>query len=303
MVNVGLGESLVCEWFNAPEDPGIDISAWICPAGYDATDITLVPYAVLLQDCAQPHEGVEFSLGIPMGAYSFGFTGEDGPGHLRFEDYNPGIMVITETIPAGYGTPRAFCTYGPFDPSSGLVHIGDSGDGSISPDGPVPENSHLVCHFFNFPQDELTGSIDIFKFECPSGFTPDVWEVSVAMSTCTEPLGGDNFEISDEQGVVGGGSTDAAGYLGVRELPLGGRLSIADLNTDGYDGSVASEDGLPYVFCFDDSVVYYPGPGLDSVRGAYSQQFIVAGEFMTVQIDLNNVSNYSSCLWYYIADD
>nr|MBA3275952.1 hypothetical protein [Chloroflexia bacterium] len=303
MVNVGPGESLVCEWFNAPVEPGIDISAWLCPAGYDATDVTLVPYAVLLQDCAQPHDGVEFSLGIPMGAYSFGFTGEDGPGHLRFEDYNPGIMVITETIPEGYGTPRAFCTYGPFDPSSGLVHIGDSGDGSISPDGPVPENSHLVCHFFNFPQDELTGAIDMFRFECPSGFTPDLSAVNDAISMCAEPLGGVNFEVSNEEGVVGGGATDAGGYLSIRELPLGGRLSIADVDTDGYDSSTEDVDDLPYVFCFDDSVVHYPGPGLDSVRGAYSQQFIVEGEFMTVEIDLNNVSNYSSRLWFSIAGD
>nr|MBA3276913.1 hypothetical protein [Chloroflexia bacterium] len=96
------------------------------------------------------------------------------------------------------------------------------------------------------------------------------------------------------------------GYLSIRELLLGSKLPIADVDTDGYDGydgSVASEDGLPYVFCFDDSVVHYPGPGLDSVVGAYAQQFIVAGEFMTVEIDLNNVSNYSSCLWFSIAGD
>ena len=96
---------------------------------------------------------------------------------------------------------------------------------------------------------------------------------------CTEPIGGVNFEVSDEQGVVGRGATDAAGYVSLRELPLGSRLSIADVSAAGYDGSVASEDGVPYVFCFDDSIVY------DQGVGASVQHFIVEGEFVTIEID------------------
>ena len=62
-------------------------------------------------------------------------------------------------------------------------------------------------------------------------------------------------------------------------------------NTDGYDGTEASVDGLPYVFCFDNDV------------GAYVQHFFVESEFVTIEIDLSNAAKYHSCLWLDVADD
>ena len=87
---------LHCEWFNFPSpDSGVDISKWLCPAGYDPAD---VPYETLLEDCAQNQDGIEFSLGNGLETYDSGMSGDDGPGRLTFEEYQPGALVITETV-------------------------------------------------------------------------------------------------------------------------------------------------------------------------------------------------------------
>jgi sortase (surface protein transpeptidase) len=225
---------LYCYVFNFKTYYGIDIYKWECPPTYAyAADAA---YTDLKQNCTLAKDDVDFSLGNGSETYDSGTTGDDGSGHLIFPTYQPGDMVITETIPDGYRTPIVYCSI-ESDLQTLVADIEQydvADDGSIT--GTLEENWHLICDWFNFPTDH---DVTIYKFYCESGYQPSTIAYETYGAECTTTQPGATFHLGDQDKSVGTEDQPADGVYFDDVAP--GELTIAEDLPDGYL--------VPVVFC------------------------------------------------------
>ena len=154
-----LGGHIDCWWFNLagdipPDDGTVEVTKWHCPEGATLAESN----DWYQQNCAQPHDGVTFTLTTANGTASQATAG----GAATFTGVPAGQVGLQEAIPAGYGEPVVLCevdgSWFRFPAPTGYVSR------DLAPGGTVS------CHWFNIPGGP--GDITIVKHACVAGFDP-----------------------------------------------------------------------------------------------------------------------------------
>lgn len=224
-------DRLACHYFNHVEvvDPPIDppvedgygtitVTKWTCPEGI-SRDLSPDTYA---QQCTAPGNDVTFTMS-DAGSPRMGTTVS---GTVRWNDVVAnalGGVSLRETIPAGYGTPVAFCA-GNENP---LSPVSVSRDGSTSLDVPAGGEWIIDCTWLNIP--ESPASVTLYKWDCVEGVVIER-TTAAHRQHCDTPLDGVTFTLSDGSEpralVTSGGVATWSGVpLGimtiVEDVPLG----------------------------------------------------------------------------------
>src|SRR5680860_1479857 len=196
-----------------------------CPPGV-AQDASLSEYLTL---CAQPHDGVEFTLETSAGIR----PGTTAGGGVEWTGVPSGAFKIQDTIPVGYGDPIVFCGYTE-SPGGGVQHpaIQTAAGGLVT--GEFPDTTfEFVCYWMNIKSTGQVGTgpgsvanpsgsgesgLVVSKRVCPNDIPLDQ-ELTYYLDHCTEFANGIQFTLTNDEGSstkpVSGGTAEWTG------LPLG----------------------------------------------------------------------------------
>ncbi len=229
-------DRLACHYFNYVEaiDPPVEdnygtitVTKWTCPAG---TSHDLAPDAYA-QQCTSPGNDVTFTMNDASGPR----VGETISGMVRWDGVVVGALgtvSLRETIPAGYGTPVAFCA-----PNEGpLAPVSISRDGSTSLDVPSGDDWTIDCSWLNIP--ESPASVTLYKWDCAEGVAIERTQAA-HRQYCETPLDGVTFTLID-----GGESRSlvtSGGIAAWSDVPLGIATIMEDIPL-GYSAQ-------PYITC------------------------------------------------------
>ncbi len=202
---------LHCQWFNIPSVKGtVVVNKWICPEG-TAIDHDAAWYAT---NCAQPHQGVDFTLTHGTGSVP-GTT--DASGQVNWAGLPLGPFSIQEHIPTGYDEPVVFCA------SVGETMLTLAGrvetHGGYLEASLTADAKTYSCSWYNIPAGP--NSITIYKYTCPAGYDPSTWGVNPEVD-CEEGPNGITFSVAGAATGIQSDTGDAIPYaVQFGELPNG----------------------------------------------------------------------------------
>jgi hypothetical protein len=183
--------------------------------------------------CGSAPDGFEFTVSDGVG---FSKTAATSGGSVQF-DVPTGVFSVTETVPAGWDEPVAYCWSNLVASTDGAAKIGDSINWTIA------EGEHAECLFVNIadPEGRTTHTIRVDKFECPDGFdTSSDWFTYQAECTTAMPDVDFTLELEESTGTK---TTDANGKIEWNNIFLGGAGQI------GIDEHIPPGYGEPVVWC------------------------------------------------------
>ncbi len=237
------GQTLNCSWYNVPyeEDGSITISKYTCPPGYDYTAYGADPAA----ECWDLTDGVTFGAQGQSGPLAPVVTGEAGAGTAVFADLEPGPYTVSEQVPAG--TKSVFV----LDCTGSSVPLIQSLPLSVGPslDIIVGPGDEIVCRWYNIPEHNERGDIEVIKYACTT-------VTFVSVDACQRYEGGQSFRLAGVTGPGAGssadGTTDATGrYVWAGLLPgtyeideLGAKWCYASADYTDADGYLVVESGV-----------------------------------------------------------
>ncbi|MBA2469591.1 MAG: hypothetical protein H0V37_09325 [Chloroflexia bacterium] len=224
-------ETVVDDIAPNPEPATLTLTKGVCDdSGFD-------PYAETGLDtfqaaCFSPDGEFEFTVANGAG---FSETASTSLGSVLFT-VPAGTIVITETIPDGFGEPAVFCWSSLFPSPAAQPFLGNG------PSWNVAEGEQIECWWFNVSEPEPPGhTIRVTKQVCPDGFAipDDYWTIA---NGCTDRLDGIGFALTTDSGTVDG-LTDANGEIEWTGVDLGtsGQVQLDEDIPDGY--------GEPVVWC------------------------------------------------------
>ena len=178
----------VCNWYNIQSGNSVTVYKWLCPYGYDYQAYQANPEL----DCAQPVDGVDFTLTPtgPSGDPIVRTTGSDGPGWTTFTDLGAGDYGIAESR-SPYQTPGFLSCYLEGTESTGYLPIEHGNPYPFTVDDSA--SYHLICNWYNFPYDN---SITIHKWTCPYGYDYRSGSAD-PYADCTEVTNAVEFTVSN----------------------------------------------------------------------------------------------------------
>jgi hypothetical protein len=270
------GSSLRCAFVNFPQGGGVEvepdtgvvhISKYTCPAGY----APLADDYLMSEQCREDAGPVEFS--IRQGA-SFSATAPTSggvPGSVEFTDVPFGTIAITESVPAGYGAPLAFCTDTPADGAGTYEPVPVDDTNTMIREHRADAEIPLGCVFFNFmPDDDAGNQLTVTKFTCPEG-TDRAAGLPDLGTTC-DVMSGVEFTATWD-GSSSTLATDGTGNARWDGVPAGG-WSVQETVPEGY--------GDPVAFCgpmYTTEAPRVPAPG-----GLFEGEFAGTGEHMVCTV-------------------
>lgn len=244
-LSVEADAQVYCDWYNVPTPTGevqIVVVKHECQFGFDA--YTSDPDG-LAAACGELVDGVSFAasdLGVTDQART---SGDDGAGTVHFVGLDSGKYVVTEEVPAGYGTPVVWCGIGtPENPEpEDYVRYELYGDQPAVFEV-LTGDSVLSCHWFNVPNDENEGgTVTVVKHVCPAGFDPGDLPIYEYDPGCEAILADVPFHLTISGLYEDQQTTDDQGRAVWADVPAGA-LSLDEQIPDGY--------GEPTVFCSTD---------------------------------------------------
>ena len=169
------GHVLMCDWFNVPtaEYGDVTVIKYDCPA-YPGFDPYLAELDQLEAECATLANGVEFDLyQVSLDQTDSRVTGDGVEDGVAFWDnVGGGGVFLTEHLPAGYGTPVAWCdTYDPEAQDQPTFNRYE--DVELEVAAYLDPGQSLMCLWFNVPA-ETDGEIEVVKYWCDA----DVYDYS-----------------------------------------------------------------------------------------------------------------------------
>ncbi len=245
-----------------PETGTVRVSKYTCPEGVARSDDDYL----LSEQCREDVAPVDFT--VSDGGFTLDQTQTASPGvpqDVTFTGVPFGSIAISESVPAGYGTPQVFCTDTPADGPGAYepveVVFASAVVWELRADAEIP----LTCLFFNFLEEgEPEGNqLTVTKFDCPEGTDrglglPD-------LGTTCDVIGGIEFTAT-----YGGSSstvtTDGGGNALWTDVPAGA-WSLREAIPAGYAD--------PKVYC---GPMFTTGaPEVAAPGGLFAGEFAGAG--------------------------
>lgn len=254
--DVAEGEDVECWWFNVTVQGGghdFYLDVYACPEGFDPTG-----------------DWQAFSLGCTEGMDGVGVNVTDGQGPMFQETVGggaewPGIdfgdggdLVITETVPGGYGEPVVFCTVlpaGAADPEDFDTQLTAATAGEVTVSPVLGEQDAYHCAFFHIPaagapgdltttdtQEGGEGGVTVIKHRCPLG-VPEDTTIDQYLVICAELFDGVSFTLEHVGGAFPG-TTANGGQVEWTDVPAG-EIEIQENIPEGY------KDPLAFCVIFD----------------------------------------------------
>ena len=209
------------------DDNDILIHKWLCPEGFDPNSSD----EEYMNTCTEALDGIAFVATSDLGIAVLDTVG----GTVGFGGFPAGTNVeIQEETPEEYDdSPYVICEYGDGDwgdvgAQAGVFEVYFAGSGET-----------VVCHVFNFHgEDEREDNeIDIWKWFCPEGTSPDQ-TLDWYGENCTEEHDGVDFKVTSDLGIAV--QETSGGQVQFDGLPAG-TAGIQETIPDGF--------GAPVVFC------------------------------------------------------
>jgi len=234
-------ENLDCDFFNVIAVPlaptTLTVEKHNCPDGFDAKNADM--YALAAGCTAGGTEGVTFTL-APSDGQTYPATTTAG-GLAEWQNVAPGDLTITETMPSGIESARAFC----MSLNTQLSEYPVDRSGSIKATALV--GSNFYCLWFDIPPATVT--VTVTKYDCPVSVLGDLTNVTKLSQAC-QPMAGVTLDLlgntNGYNNSVKTGQTGGAAWTGVAP----GDYSIEEEVPSGYDA--------PVVFC----KIGSPGPAM-----------------------------------------
>ncbi|MGI8477300.1 MAG: hypothetical protein ACR2OO_13155, partial [Thermomicrobiales bacterium] len=230
------GQRLVCDWYNVPDGGGsITIHKYTCPSGYVPDLAVGTPES----DCANPTDGVTFTLKHAGSPDLVTATGDSVPGAAVWADLPMGDFNAVETYPAG--TVSAFvldCTSDRRQTvaKSSPVTIGADGAYAIT----LSDNEHVECFWYNVPGDG--GTITVHKWSCPADAAFGAMGWTDYQTACADSMNGIDFTLVKDGSLVSVKTTGGDGDgLALWKNLSAGTVTLTEAIPTGY--------GDPVVFC------------------------------------------------------
>ncbi len=216
----------VCNWYNIESGNSVTVYKWLCPYGYNYEAYQANPEL----DCAQPVDGVDFTLTPtePSGEPVVRTSGSDGSGWTTFTDLGAGDYAIAETRSPYQATGFLSC-YPEGTGSTGylLIEYGNPYPFTVD-DG---ASFHLICNWYNLPSDN---SITIHKWTCPYGYDYQSGSAD-PYADCTEVTNGVTFTIDNlESNASGATGNDGPGTVVFAGLTPA-TWTVEETDPPGYD--------------------------------------------------------------------
>ena len=199
-VSVTDGNKIDCLWYNVllteSDRASVIISKYSCPDG------TEVPSGNLDEEiddvCVNPVAGPAFEF--LSGSSSITVPG-DASGTTAALNLVPGAWSITQTQPAGYTTGRVFC--------HGTNIGGGQAEMAAYTEYPVTNSNQIqielqagyeyICYWIDTtstsPTTDETGTVHVYKYNCPEGFDWETGGYDDLVSGCTDPGSGVGFQL------------------------------------------------------------------------------------------------------------
>lgn len=220
----GLSEILICHVYNIPGEPGsVTILKWTCPPGYDLFAAGADPKA----DCTEATNGVQFQFGLDSIAAiaELQTTGDIIDGGVIFEGLDPDVYKAVELVPDGIASVFVLECTGHI---MGVLQPYPLQIGNVLGGIDVDAGEHLVCDWYNVPEDE-GGKLTLIKYICST-------ETFVSEVDCEIHEDGATFDLlfwNTDDGVweiIDTDTTDGAGRI------VWPDLSAGDYHLDEHDG-------------------------------------------------------------------
>ncbi len=225
----------------------VHVAKYTCEPGYTPLEDDYL----MSEQCREDIAPVDFTV-AGEGGYLQTLTASTGvPQSATFEGVPFGAITIREHLPAGYGSPVAFCTDTPADGPGAYEPVTVLYD-TLSWEHSATASIDLTCIFFNLTADDGPNGRDVHvvKYTCPAGYTP--LEDDYLMSEqCREDIAPVEFTIL----APGGWSQTQAADPGVPQSTTFGNVPFGDIEISE---TVPTEYGTPSVFCAD---IPADGPG------------------------------------------
>lgn len=247
------------------DDPGFDPST---ATGLDAFQAA----------CFSPDGEFEFTVADGAG---FTETASTSLGSVQFT-VPASTIVITETIPDGFGDPSVFCWSSLLPTPAAQPFLGNG------PTWDVAEGEQVECWWFNVSEPAPQGhTIRVSKHVCPEGFAIDGHYWTLA-NGCTERLEGIGFALTVDGGTVED-VTDANGQIEWTDVDLGasGQLQLDEDIPAGY--------GEPVVWC-----VNYPQEAADAQDFDFFQ--VTATDGLVIATPEQTAPYIFSCTYFNVID-
>jgi hypothetical protein len=183
--------------------------------------------------CGSAPDGFEFTV---SDGEDFSQTAMTSGSSVQF-NVPTGVFSVTETVPAGWAEPVAYCWSNLVASADGAAKIGNSINWKIA------EGEHAECLFVNIadPDDQSLHTIRVDKFECPEGFDPTSdWFTYQAECTTAMPDVDFTLELEESTSTK---TTDANGKIEWNNVFLGGAGQI------GINEDIPAGYGEPVVWC------------------------------------------------------
>jgi uncharacterized protein YraI len=183
----------------ASEDPAtIELHKSVCPAGY-------VPGDSIYDDChANGLDNIEFTVNGPNDFTTSGTTsrvGGVGPGIVVFDELAaPATYTIFEDVPGDFTSIYVYCSMADSDE----VVLFDYNDAVQGIDIALASGQSVICDWYNIPDDQGTGSIELHKALCDPGYVPGP---GVADECHGQGLAGVTFTINGPNNFTEQGNT------------------------------------------------------------------------------------------------
>ncbi len=150
----------------ASEDPAIlELHKSVCPAGY-------VPGGSIFEDCHEDGlENITFTVDGPNDFTTSGQTVRTngaGPGIVIFDDLAAATYTVFEDVPGDFTSIYVYCSMA----DSEVVVPFTYNDAVQGIDIELTAGQSVICDWYNIPDDQGTGSIELHKALCDPGYVP-----------------------------------------------------------------------------------------------------------------------------------
>ncbi len=251
-----------------------------CPADRDwYTLADAAPQYLICPD--PPQTAIPFVISVdgqPV-ANPIGSTAASGASAYA-PDIPPGDVTIQEEIPAGYGTPLAYCRLVSIDGQvvREMQRYLVTGVGGITIDD-VVDGEGIYCEWSNVPLD-INPAVFLSSYQCPAGFDAAGVEPTDLRIACPAIPAGHEFSLAALDRFVEGRTEGALALIF-------GQLRVGSVIITGVQPATY---GAPYVFCA------VTGPEGQTLR-AYDYQFPSGPDSIMYQLDTFETLR---CDWFFI---
>ena len=205
---------------------GVQVEKYDCAPGTDASSAS---FNDLFNECSPNQNPVQLTHGSDNSQEQ----GKSTTDYSEWLNEPAGSHYVYEQIPEGYGQPVVYCgVYVPqqSDPSPNSMDI-QSGN-TISWD--LQPGEYLYCWWFNVPEDQGFGTINITKYDC-AGYADDPQSASYQdlQDACSEPQSNIGFDLYYNQDLTDQTQSDGSGQAQFAEVPVG-EVVVAESLPEGY---------------------------------------------------------------------